>query len=171
MILSKLIIMVLQWSAWMAYGANFIHESSHIQQTIPRSRSFKLSLCFLVWPLISCRRALLAAIRNNRDCPCPRCSVKKADISKLGLFGDIKAHLSEAQIYLLSVITLAVDFVYNHGYNLTSSAVERLLSVKSLVPTRVRDNFQQSTTIAEQESRMCSQRNLVTSAWIPTSCW
>ena len=58
----------------------------------------------------------------------------------------------------------------NCGYNLTSSTVERL-SMKSLVPTQVSDNFQQSTTIAEQEFRMCLQRNLVTLVWIPMSCW
>lgn len=155
----------------MAYGADFIHESSRIRQTIPRSRSFKPSPRVSGWPLISCHRALLAAIRNKGDCPCPRCKVKKTDISKLGHFNDIKARLSEARIYLSSVITLAVDFVYNRGYNLNSSAVERLLSASSLVPTRVRDHFQQFTTIPEQESRTCLQRNSVTLVWIPTSCW
>ena len=125
----------------MVYGTDFIHKSSCTQQTILRSRSFKPSPHVSVWPLISCHRALLAAIRNKGDCPCPRCKVKKTDISKLGHFNDIKARLSEAQIYLLSVITLAVDFVYNCGYNLNSSAVEHLLFVSSLVSTRVRDHF------------------------------
>ena len=38
-------------------------------------------------------------------------------------------------MYLLSVITSAVNFVYERGLNVASSAVEHLLSTLSLVPT------------------------------------
>ena len=123
----------------MVYGTGFIHEYLLIQLTILKSKPFYISSltqgsrCHI--------RALLATIQNNGDCPCPWCTVKKRDISKLEYLSNIKARLSGAQTYLLSVITLAVNFVYNHGLNVVSSAVEHLLSTLSLVHTQVCLNF------------------------------
>ena len=62
---------------------------------------------------------------------------KKSDIWKLGHLNDFKACLSGARTYLSSVITLAIEFIYKHGHNLASAAVECLLLASSLVPTKV----------------------------------
>ena len=111
-----------------------------IQQTILKSSFFYISSSAQAH-IITLIRALLATIWNNGDFPCPQCTVKKNDISNLGYISDIKVCLSGAQMYLLSVITSAVNFVYERGLNVASSAVEHLLSTLPLVPTWVHLDF------------------------------
>lgn len=82
-------------------------------------------------------RALLATIRNNGDCPCPRCLVKKADIYKIGQVNDIKSRLTKARKYVSDTVTSAIGFIYKQGFNVVSAAVDRVLSAQSLVPTKV----------------------------------
>ena len=69
--------------------------------------------------------------------------MKKSDISKLGQLNDSKACLSGARIYLSSIITLAIEFIYECRFNLGSTAVEHLLSASLLVPSKVCHELQQ----------------------------
>ena len=91
----------------------------------------------LVLKPICSLRVLLAGVRNNGDCPCPRCLVKKRDIGKIGQALDLRSRVSNARLYVGEKIKDARDFIFKLGYNVGSAAVERLLSEHSWVPTLV----------------------------------
>ena len=82
-------------------------------------------------------RVLLAGIRNQGDCLCPRCLVNKRDIGKMGQAVDLRSRVSNARLYVGEKIKAARDFIFRLGYNVASAAVERLLSTHSWVPTLV----------------------------------
>ena len=82
-------------------------------------------------------RVLLATVRNNGNCPCPCCLVKKEDVFKLGQVRDLRNRLSHARSYVGDLIKQGRDFIYRLGYNVAGAAVERLLLEHSWVPTTV----------------------------------
>ena len=84
---------------------------------------------------------LLAAIRGNGGCPCPRCLVSKADIDKLGYGYDMARWVTKARIFLADLISNARRLVYNCGFSLASGQVETVLRPLSLTPTIVRDRL------------------------------
>ncbi|RDB18275.1 hypothetical protein Hypma_000641 [Hypsizygus marmoreus] len=83
-------------------------------------------------------RALLATIRNMGSCPCPRCLIPKTQIPELGTKRDearrTATHRADSspQRFTLNV---AREWIYHKGNGVKSAAVERMLSVASLVPT------------------------------------
>lgn len=85
-------------------------------------------------------RVLIALIRNNGNCPCPRCLVLKSNIPMMGGKRDLKNRVTSKRLDNAAhrkVIESAWTLVYNRNYSVNSVAVDRLLTDKSLVPTRV----------------------------------
>ena len=121
----------------MAYGVAFIPAFSLTQLIIPKVCHFTLLWFLPVLKPIYSLRVLLAGVRNNGDCPCPRCLVKKRDISKIGQALDLRSRISNTRLYVGEKIKDARDFIFNLGYNIGSAAVERLLSEHSWVPILV----------------------------------
>lgn len=81
-------------------------------------------------------RALIAAIRCNGRCPCPRCLVEKSDIHKLGQVKDRQTR-TKLRTFIGLAITKARDFIYKTGHIINSTFVEGLLFAHSWVPTMV----------------------------------
>ncbi|KAK0421714.1 hypothetical protein EV421DRAFT_1724714 [Armillaria borealis] len=80
-------------------------------------------------------KVLLANIRDNGICLCPRCLVPKKKADQMGLIYDLKLRVRLARTYLFDEITRARDFIFNKGYMVGSAAVERLCKPQSIVPT------------------------------------
>lgn len=74
-------------------------------------------------------------------CPCPRCTIKKEDISKLGTTADADSRRTNVRCdndNFRATVQKARDNIYRSGYALGSEpGVERLLKEHSLVPTLV----------------------------------
>ena len=74
-------------------------------------------------------------------CPCPRCTIKKEDISALGTIADMKSRQINVRCdddNFQATVQKARDNIYQGGYALGSEcAVEQLLREHSLVPTLV----------------------------------
>lgn len=114
-----------------------IPEYSVILQIIPRSKFFhprnnkRTHLWF---------RVLISTIRNNGECPCPRCLVRKPDIPKLGMVSDLRNRVNNARE---DIDTYWYDpkqarhFIYNRGFKLDGAPIERMLKPRSLVATEV----------------------------------
>jgi hypothetical protein len=78
----------------------------------------------------------LATIRDKGLCPCPRCSVPKAQFDNLGWVKDSEKRVKEERS-TNSLVANARNHIYNKGFSLTSAAIERMLKPTSLVPTIV----------------------------------
>ena len=87
--------------------------------------------------LTSSHRALLATIRDQGLCPCPRCTIPKADLDRLGMKRDMDSRDRSVREYLRHKIVLARMWIYEMGHGIASAAVEKLLKPLSLVPTMV----------------------------------
>src|SRR6267154_3466186 len=163
--------MGLSWNVWMESGGVSIHAYSHIQLIILKSESMIYIHSIILVETIN--RVLLATVRNNGNCPCPRCLVKKEDISKLGQVRDMQNRLSRARSYVGDLITRARDFIYKLGLNVAGAAVERLLFEHSWAPTTVRYppiHWFIAWSI-DFVSRMFSPKNWAHWAWIHLKCW
>lgn len=104
--------------------------------------------------ILSSYRILLAGIRDKGLCPCPQCFVLKSDIYKLGQATDFASRVKKACTYIGDTICGVHDFIYEHGYGISSIAVECILKPESWTPTLVRScsNFKvcyKLTTILE----------------------
>lgn len=92
--------------------------------------------------IVNCvHRVLLASIRKNGGCPCPRCLIPKARIQNLGMVRDRQQRSTlqrlddQGRQYK---IEKARHLIYERNYAVDSSAVNKLLKAESLVPTSVR---------------------------------
>lgn len=114
-----------------------IPEYSVILQIIPRSKFFH-STNFKV--LTFSIRVLISTIRNNGECPCPRCLVRKPDIPKLGMVTDMRNRIQNARTdtdtYWYGP-KQARHYIYNRGFKLDGAPIERMLKPRSLVATEV----------------------------------
>lgn len=85
-------------------------------------------------------RALLATIRDQGVCPCPRCIIQKDMIPFVGTASDInyrklcKRKDTEQRIKL---VKRASNLIYKKGAVVKSKKVEDLLQSSSMVPTMV----------------------------------
>jgi len=86
---------------------------------------------------------LIATLRNNGQCPCPRCLVKKDHIHLGGTPADTTTRTTRPRKHdhlFMDVINTARQ-LFNTGLrSLTSDPVERLLKPRSWVPTVVSRN-------------------------------
>ena len=82
-------------------------------------------------------RVLLATIRDQGLCPCPRCLVPNTKLDQLGLIADMKTRIKQYRVYPTDSVNKARNAIYNFGDSVNSSTVQRLLKPTSTVPTSV----------------------------------
>jgi hypothetical protein len=111
--------------------------SSHILWITQRSTiSFPpFAVTFLVHFIV---RVLLATIRDQGLCPCPRCLVPKSKLDQVGRITDTKNRINKARIYPADAVNKAWKMIYDQGIPITGAAIQRLLKNTSTVPTLVR---------------------------------
>ena len=127
----------------MGLNNGFTLGSSHTLPTILKSMSFWSSIrrvlihgCFY--------RILLATIREQGLCPCPRCLVSMSKTDKLGLVADMKTRIEKARKYLVDVVNEARKAIYTLGLPIGGAAVERLLKPTSSIPMKVSSYLNQN---------------------------
>lgn len=94
-------------------------------------------------------RMLLATLRDNGTCPCPRCLVKKDEADGLGTSRDREIRTTQRRCDTRTrqhAVALAKRLIAK-GKGIESKPVERLLKPESLVPTEVRSVDLQSATL------------------------
>jgi hypothetical protein len=82
-------------------------------------------------------RVLLATIRDQGSCPCPRCLIPKSKLDQLGLITDSKNRIDKARNYDVNRVNKARIAIYKLGKPIGGVHVERLLKATSTVPTAV----------------------------------
>jgi len=84
-------------------------------------------------------RVLLACIRSLGACPCPRCFIRKEDISALGTKVDEqrRAKLRACGHVYQHKIKTARKIIYKKGYVVNSKAVDAVIGSESFTPTKV----------------------------------
>jgi hypothetical protein len=80
---------------------------------------------------------LLATIRDQGLCPCPRCLVPDTKLDQLGLIADMKDRIKKYRVYQADSVNKARHAIYNFGDPVNGSTVQRLLRATSTVPTSV----------------------------------
>lgn len=84
-------------------------------------------------------RCMILVIRVNGECPCPRCLVKKKDLSNLGAPSDMKTRTSRTRLYDQAWVKRVerADKLVKQGYGLEATSVENILKERSETPTKV----------------------------------
>lgn len=82
-------------------------------------------------------RVLLATIRDQGVCPCPRCLIPKSNLDRLGLRSDAKSRLDKARKYDTARVDKARKAIYELGKPINGVHVQQLLKASSAVPTKV----------------------------------
>jgi hypothetical protein len=89
--------------------------------------------------LIPCR-ILMTTIRNNGDCPCPRCKIVMENLHLFGTESDRNNRVALKRCDdhdYKEAISSTRHKIYNENYKVTAAWVERKLKPTSLVPTTV----------------------------------
>ncbi|PCH35863.1 hypothetical protein WOLCODRAFT_51266, partial [Wolfiporia cocos MD-104 SS10] len=83
-------------------------------------------------------KILLACIRYLAQCPCPRCLIRKSDISEMGTPTDSRRHenVRVDSPAIQDTIRRARGLVFKKGTSLNSKHLANILDTKSLVTTR-----------------------------------
>ena len=95
-------------------------------------------------------RVLLATIRDNGLCPCPRCLMPKTHLDRMGWIPDINFRISKIRWCLQKKVQAARDFVYRLGHAVAGTAVNGLLKQTSSVPTIVREHLYSRLGLSNQ---------------------
>lgn len=82
-------------------------------------------------------RVLLATIRDQGICPCPRCLVPKSGLDQVGLKSDGKIRIDKARKYGMETVKKARRAIYALGMPIGGAHVQQLLKATSAVPTLV----------------------------------
>jgi hypothetical protein len=82
-------------------------------------------------------RVLLATIRDQGLCPCPRCLVPKIKLNQVGRVTDRAYWINKPHMYPTNSVKKAREFIYDQGLPISGIAVQRLLKDTSSVPTSV----------------------------------
>ena len=82
-------------------------------------------------------RVLLATIRDNGLCPCPRCLMPKTHLDRMGWIPDSNFRTNNIREYLCEKVQGARDLIYRLGHAVAGTRVDGLLKLTSSVPTVV----------------------------------
>jgi hypothetical protein len=93
-----------------------------------------LSVCVITHCIA---RVLLATIRDQGLCPCPRCLVPKTKLDQVGRITDRVYRIDKPRSYPTNLVEKARECIYNQGMPIGGIAVQRLLKDTSTVPTSV----------------------------------
>lgn len=100
----------------------------------------KYVLSALVFMYLIFFRVLLATIKNIGTAPCPRCEIKKDDISAMGTKADMDRrimHKRQDTPFWHQTVEKVRIWIFEKGIRISGSAVDRALKQYSWVPTRV----------------------------------
>jgi len=88
-------------------------------------------------------RVLLACVRSLGACPCPRCLIRKEEISALGTKDDEqrRANLRTCDHIYQHKIETARKIIYEKGYVVNAKAVDAVIGEESFTPTKVSQNW------------------------------
>jgi hypothetical protein len=86
-------------------------------------------------------RVLLATIRDQGVCPCPRCLIPKPNLDRLGSLSDSKNRVDKARKYDRDRVNKARKAIYELGRPIGGVDVQRLLKASSAVPTLASHRF------------------------------
>ena len=128
-------------------NAEFIREYLLILLTIQKSELNS----FLYRSLLTVPRVLLATIRDNGLCPCPRCLMPKTHLDRTGWVHDLNFRTNNVRQYLHAKVQAAQSFIYQLGHAVAGARVDGLLKLTSSVPTLVSKLlFQHKSTWLDQ---------------------
>ena len=82
-------------------------------------------------------RVLLATIRDNGLCPCPRCLMPKTKLDRIGHRWDVGFRLKSVRQYLADKVRQARNIVHKLGQAVSGTGVDGILKSTSLVPVIV----------------------------------
>lgn len=82
-------------------------------------------------------RVLLATIRDQGICPCPRCLMPKARFDRMGLTPDTTFRLNHCRKVLSDLVHCARQSIYKYARAIGGSTINRILKPTSSVPTEV----------------------------------
>jgi hypothetical protein len=83
---------------------------------------------------------MLAGIRNNARCPCPRCLIPEALFKNLGMVRDMQQRETLRRMddeSKNSLVATAREIIYKNNYAVDNNGVDTLLKEQSLVPSMV----------------------------------
>ena len=80
---------------------------------------------------------MLATIRDQGLCPCPRCLVPKRKLDQLGILADTRNRFSKARKYDGDSVREARRSIYELGMGINGAAIQQELKATSAVPTLV----------------------------------
>jgi hypothetical protein len=109
----------------------------------------------------TCHRVLIATIRNQGLCPCPRCLVPQSKLDQMGSNIDMKNRTEKARKYLPDNVRNARRAIYELGRPIGGAAVDRSLKATSSVPTSVSSPF----------STMRQYNNILRLTWHILECF
>lgn len=95
---------------------------------------------FLVFACKIPFRTLLATIRDQGRCPCPRCLIPMSRVHNLGMPRDMQQRETLARVdddTRRGKVCEARDIIYKQKYAVDNENVEAILQGESLVPTSV----------------------------------
>jgi hypothetical protein len=80
---------------------------------------------------------MLATIRDQSLCPCPRCLAPKQKLDQLGTHADTTNRISKARKYDGESVCKAQLSIYEHGVAINGAAIQQELKATSAVPMPV----------------------------------
>jgi hypothetical protein len=86
----------------------------------------------------SINRVLIATIKDMGLCPCPRCLTPKRLFSSLGVARDMRRRVANLQVYVMTNIVWAREFIYTSGNTVDGAKIDNTLGEGSWVPTLAR---------------------------------
>lgn len=124
---------------------DFFLACSHILLIIQKSklRHYSVATVYsMLLYLIAFPRTLITCIKHLGDRPCPRCLIRKCDIPALGTKNDQRNRQNPTSVRVDNNarkydVERARKWIYENGMIIDSTAIKRLLGVKSQTPTRV----------------------------------
>ena len=126
----------MEWSSAVTMVSNdvSIQGSLPTLRTTPKSELYFSFYLHLILILV---RVLLATIRDNGNCPCPRCLVPKSILDRLGRVSDMNNRINNTRKYDMDAVNEARAIIYEQGKPIRGTDVEALLKDTSAVPTLV----------------------------------
>ena len=82
-------------------------------------------------------RVLLATIRDNGLCPCPRCLMPITKLDQMGRHWDVGFRLKSVRQYLADKVRQARNIIYKLGQAVAGTGVDGVLKSTSSVPVVV----------------------------------
>jgi hypothetical protein len=109
----------------------FIYSADHPEKFI---------LLVKMGELLTEFRVLIATIKDMGSCLCPCCFTPKSMFAYLGLLQDMRNHINNLRVYVVTNIVKAQELIYFWGITVDSAKVEETLGEGSWVPIIVSAN-------------------------------